>query len=182
MIGDRPARNAPLPHHLSKGCSAAELDRVRQWWTSLSIREQRSLVALCDPRADACPYHRAQRPDGYTAWNGVNIRVKGRFVDATKDREQGPEADRDGRRDEDCGGRLGDFPIDFYEYLVNHELSLGEMRSYHICTQHEAAAEVVRAGMIPATFACPLGRADCPMRRVLAVEPGRSLRLEAVEG
>jgi hypothetical protein len=112
----------------------------------------------------------------------VNIRVRGRFVDAASREGQGPEADRDGQRDEDCGGELGDFPIDFYEYLVNHEISLSDTRSYHVCTQHEAAAAVVRAGLIPAAFACPLGRADCPMRRVLAVEPGRSLRLEVDAG
>lgn len=135
-------------------------------------------MALCDPRADACSYHRAPRQDGSSAWYGVNIRVRGRFVDATQEGAQGPEADRDERRDADYGGGQGASFVDFYEYLVNHEISLSDTRTYHICTRHEAAAEVVRAGMIPATFACPLGRADCPMRRLLAVEPGRSLRLE----
>jgi hypothetical protein len=74
----------------------------------------------------------------------------------------------------------GAFPVDLYEYLVNHEVSLSELDGpkVHICTAHEAAARVARAGLIPATFSCPLGRSECPMRRVLALGGGRSLRLD----
>jgi flagellar motor switch/type III secretory pathway protein FliN len=80
--------------------------------------------------------------------------------------------------DEDASGAEEAFPIDFYEYLVNHEITLDDGPKYHICTQHEAAESVVRAGTIPATFSCPLGRSSCPMRRLLAIDPGRSLRLD----
>lgn len=71
------------------------------------------------------------------------------------------------------------FPIDLYEYFVNHEISLtDEPRTYGICTRHPAAAQAVRAGLVPATFACPLNRPECPMRRVLALGRGRDLRFE----
>jgi len=68
--------------------------------------------------------------------------------------------------------------IDFYEYLVNHEISL-EDRSFHICSAHPRARAVLAAGRIPADYSCP--RADapavCPMRALLDVAPGRDLVL-----
>ncbi len=91
----------------------------------------------------------------------VTVEVVGRFVD------EGGETPDDA------------FPLDLYEYLVNHEISLSDVPTYHVCTRHEAAAAVVRAGRIPASFACPLGLSGCPMRRLLALSPGRALRLEA---
>jgi hypothetical protein len=92
-----------------------------------------------------------------------NVRVVGRFTDEEGDlgRDEYPH----------------EFPIDLYEYLVNHEISLSDTRVYHICTRHQAAACAVRAGEIPASFSCPLDRSVCPMRRVLALRPGRSLTL-----
>jgi hypothetical protein len=67
--------------------------------------------------------------------------------------------------------------VDFYEYLVNHELSLDDGRTYHICSAHPEARAAVVSGEIRATFACPLANAACPMRALLAEAPGCDLRL-----
>jgi hypothetical protein len=85
--------------------------------------------------------------------------VVGRFVEA-------------GEREDAPGG-----VTDFYEYLVNHEIFLEDGRPYHICSAHPEARAAVNAGHVPATFHCPRGIAECPMRRLLDVAPGHDLRL-----
>jgi hypothetical protein len=94
------------------------------------------------------------------AESGLAVRVEARFADDS---------------DEDAG----DFwHSDYYDYLVNHEIYLFEVPGIHICTRHPLAAAAARAGFIPRDFSCPLLLAgDCPMRRLLAHAPGRSVRL-----
>ena len=67
--------------------------------------------------------------------------------------------------------------IDFYEYLVNHELSLDDGRRFHICSAHPRARKAILAGLIPAPFVCPLASTDCPMRAALDHRPGCDLQL-----
>ena len=91
--------------------------------------------------------------------SGVTVRVEAEFTD-----------DQDEVTD--------DFwHSDYYDYLVNHEIYLFSVAGVHICTQQPEAAAAVRAGIIPHGFTCPLQTANCPMRRVLALSPGKSLRL-----
>ena len=67
---------------------------------------------------------------------------------------------------------------DFYEYLVNHEICfLANQRRSHVCTLHPAARTAVASGCIDAGFECPLSHEDCPMRRLLQITPGKSIRL-----
>ena len=75
-------------------------------------------------------------------------------------------------RGEDAGE-----PIDFYEYLVNHEIFLEDGRPYHICSAHPEARAAIAAGRIPAAFRCPRADVDCPMRALLSTTPGCDLRL-----
>ena len=67
--------------------------------------------------------------------------------------------------------------IDFYEYLVNHEVSLEDKHVSHICSAHPSARAAISSGTIRASFACPLANTECPMRRMLARAPGWDLRL-----
>jgi hypothetical protein len=69
---------------------------------------------------------------------------------------------------------------DFYEYLVNHEITLDDGRKFHICSAHEEARALVMNGVIPAGFVCPRAIAGCPMRTILDHTAGCSVRLEAV--
>ena len=57
---------------------------------------------------------------------------------------------------------------DFYEYLANHEITLDDGRTFHICSH---ARTVVSSGRLPVGFECPRGVSDCPMRRLLDVVP-----------
>jgi hypothetical protein len=70
-----------------------------------------------------------------------------------------------------------DDAVDFYEYLVNHEVFLEDGRPFHICSAHPLARAAIARGVIPADFRCPLDRATCPMRALLAHAPGRHARL-----
>jgi hypothetical protein len=67
--------------------------------------------------------------------------------------------------------------VDFYEHLVNHELWLDDGPSFHICTAHSAARAAVSRGLLPASFACPLSDAQCPMRILLDERPGYDVRM-----
>jgi hypothetical protein len=93
------------------------------------------------------------------AESGLAVRVEARFA-------------------EDHEEKAGEFwHSDFYDYLVNHELYFFRERSFHICTRHPKVAGAVRAGFIPHDFTCPLESGDCAMRRLLALSPGKSVRL-----
>jgi hypothetical protein len=108
----------------------------------------------------------SSRSDALHLWHecsqdesGLEVRVEARFAD---DHEEA----------------RGDFwHSDLYDYLVNHEIYLLDPPPFHICTQHPLAAAAARAGFIPHDFTCPLQAGDCPMRRLLAHSPGKSVRL-----
>jgi hypothetical protein len=146
----------PPPRCFREGLSEVEAKLVQGFWRRLSPRDRRRLAVLYDARAESCSYSAERRRDGSCAWYGVPVEVMGRFTD-------GPEPD--------------EAPIDFYEYLVNHELTLDDGPRFHICTRHAAAEAVIRRGFVPAGFTCPLRLAECPMRRALDLGAGRSLVL-----
>lgn len=164
---DGKSQGAPeIPALFLEGLTEVESRLVRAWWGRLGGTARRRLAVLADARGESCAFSRSPRRDGSVAWYGVAVAVRGRFrrEDAVSREDDAAEA----------------FPVDLYEYLVNHEISLAEERQYHVCTAHEAARAALRAGVIPATFTCPLERAECPMRRLLALAPGRSLHLDVV--
>lgn len=66
---------------------------------------------------------------------------------------------------------------DLYEWVVGHELAFFAPRVFHICTAHPEARGVLARGLLPRDFACPLGRADCPMRGLVVASGGRDVRL-----
>lgn len=67
---------------------------------------------------------------------------------------------------------------EFYEYLVNHEVTLEDGTRRHICRAHPRARAVLASGRIPAGFTCPLAHDACPMRALLAHAPGHDAVLE----
>ncbi len=84
------------------------------------------------------------------------------------------EVDDDAERREDWKNHL--------EYFLEHDgigFFADEPRLFHICRRHTAARAVVRSGILPPGFDCPLGRAGaCPMRHVGA--SGRAVRFTPV--
>jgi hypothetical protein len=73
--------------------------------------------------------------------------------------------------------------VDYYEYLVNHEISLEDGRRFHVCSAHPRARAALACGEIPANFECPFAKDGCPMRALLACAPGSAvvLSLESLE-
>jgi hypothetical protein len=77
-------------------------------------------------------------------------------------------------------GELSDdeaYGIDFYEYLVNHEVVFEDGRTFHICSAHPDARACLLDGRIPSGFSCPRAEAACPMLAVLEVRPGWDAKL-----
>jgi hypothetical protein len=64
------------------------------------------------------------------------------------------------------------------EWVTSHDdvVFFLEERKFHICRAHPKARRVLETGVVPATFACPLGRQRCPLAS--AVRPGCSIVLE----
>jgi hypothetical protein len=73
-----------------------------------------------------------------------------------------------------------DTTLDFYEYLVNHELYLEDGRTFHICAAHPEARAALARGVVPAGFVCPRADAACPMRALVGLAGGRDVQLSLV--
>lgn len=145
-----------------EGLSDRERSAIEAWWRTLPLRDRRRLRAASDPRAESPRHQGVPRRDGTSAFHDLPLRVKGIWVSP---------GDRSALEEEDA------FPWDLYEYLVGHEMIHVERTFVSICTAHPKARAALRARLLPADFTCPLGRPDCPMRRILAEGAGRSLRL-----
>ena len=89
----------------------------------------------------------------------LSVRVEARFVD---------------EQEEDSAEF---WHSDYYDYFVNHEVYLFKMPGIHICTRHPLAAAAIRTGTVPHDFCCPFESAECPMRQLLKLAPGKSLRM-----
>ena len=127
------------------------------WWDALSDTDRSELTALCDPRHD--DFFGADADDPPTVRGG-------RFV---------PHDDAWG---------LEEWGPDWFDHLLAHPEVVQAMvpRTFHICTRHPAARAALAAGHIPDDFTCPFASSDCPMRRLLAASPGRSLLLAGTVG
>ena len=155
------AMPATIPQQLLSGLSVKQARAVRRFWRGLDGVVQTELDLLYDERAESSAYLNKGTPGEGATWLKLAVRTEGRLVT----HEDGEPKDT--------------FPnIDFYEYLVNHEIYLHELDGvFHICSAHEQARAVLRAGFIPASFSCPFAKIDCPMRSLLGVAPGCSVAL-----
>lgn len=151
----------PMPPELTDGLSEPEIKRTRIWWLGLSLAEQAEFAQAYHARADDGSWY-ATVGDGELRWHRLPVELVGHFVDP-EDR-----ADHDLARQQ------------LLEFVSNHEeiaFFLVE-GAFHICRAHPSARAVIRQGFIPADFECPLSDAACPMRRILAVCPGRAVQLD----
>jgi hypothetical protein len=140
-------RSQELPKHLLEGLSPSDADEVAVWWTTLSNANKLEVARFCDPREEDYFFGAIEENDD----EGPLPRVKGgRFV---------PKSDTTG---------WADWYAELFEYLVcNPELVFiapPVVRTFHICTHHEAIRAVLKTGNVPPDFQCPLGLGDCPMR------------------
>jgi hypothetical protein len=156
-----PAMPATIPQQLLTGLSGKQARAVRRFWRGLDGAVQAELDLLYDERVESSGYLNKGAPGEGAGWQKLAVRTEGRLVT----HEDSEPKDT--------------FPnIDFYEYLVNHEIYLNDLvGTFHICSAHEQARAVLRAGFIPASFSCPFAKIDCPMRSLLGVAPGCSIAL-----
>ncbi len=142
-----------IPVQLLDGLSPVDRNEVGVWWARLADADQSQLADLCDPKRETNFF------SGDSDETGVRkpVVIGGRFVPA-----------------EDTTG-WAEWHAELFDYLLsNPELVLfapPAVRTFHICTRHEGARVVLAEGRIAADFPCPLGSADCPMRRLLREAP-----------
>ncbi len=149
----------PLP--LFVRSHPADAHAVQNWWDALPEADRAELMTLWDRRGNDCRFTHAADGDGAPAWHRLPI-IEAEFAD-----------------DDQPGD---DWRPEWFDHLFSNpdEWVRWEpvWRTFFIgCTAHPAARAVLRAGFIPADFACPLASTDCPMRKLLEYEPGRSVRL-----
>lgn len=144
--------------------SDAEARETETWWNELSEEAKIELNQL---------YNNVESGDKEAEENGVElipIAVYGEFVE-----EEGSK-----RREwvNNDYWRQG-----FVEYLFNHEYNLkvlyGGQRFYlgGTCQAHPKARKALKSGFVPADYTCPYQDKNCPMRKLLSKQPGKSLRL-----
>lgn len=136
-----------MPPRLIATLTPADLAPAEAWWAGLTDAARGEILALWDERQDRCLFGLAPEHDGVAP----PVVIGGRFVP----------------RDDAAG--WAEWRSEYFEYLLNHSEQVFEppvFRTFYIgCTRHQAARAVVAAGRIPGDFRCPLGEADCPLRR-----------------
>ena len=152
---------SPLPLHVVQGLSATELNLVNHWWIQLAEAERTELAAQWDAKKDSCASAPSTEGSNGGTKSRISIQVCGNFVD------------------EELQETEDEFPNDFYEYLVNHEIFLVDLqRTFHICTRHPEAQRAIRRGRIPAGFSCPFRSQECPMRALLSLAGRHAVALD----
>jgi hypothetical protein len=139
---------------------------VQQWWASLAEPQRQQTAELWDGRREACFFEPQRDEAGHVDdWKQVPAVEGGRFVP------------------HDDSVRLEEWLEDWQEYVLGHEevVLLPHVvvvfRTFHICQGEPAAQAVVAARRLPADFQCPVNSRECPMHRVQALVPKRTLYL-----
>lgn len=148
----------PLP--LLSRLTPADTTPVQAWWDMLAESDRRELLTLWSRRGNDCRFSRTSDGDAAPVWHRLPL-VEAVFTD-----------------DDQPGD---DWRPEWFDHLLSN-IDLWERvavrpRTFHFCTAHPVARAMLRAGFIPADFVCPLASAECPMRKLLDQQPGRSVRL-----
>ncbi|MEO1412596.1 MAG: hypothetical protein AAFW73_22090 [Bacteroidota bacterium] len=136
-----------IPRRLRSMIPAREILQVESWWQKLPPDNRAELQDLYDETP----------ADGERL---VPIYLCGRFVEQERvDRQEVFWVNH------------------FYDYLINHELIVDQRPQVGgICSAQVEAVRVIRTGLIPTDFRCPLGGKACLMLRLLARRPGWHLQ------
>jgi hypothetical protein len=152
-----------IPPQLLDGLCSIDHPEVAAWWAALPQAAQREIGDLCAPEQE-------QQFVGSVAGHKARARpilIGGRFVP----------------RDDTAGWQ--EWHAEYFEHLLcNPELVIWQppiVRTFRVCTRHEAVRTVLAAGRLPANFQCPLEAEECAIRRILSLAPGESLRLAPID-
>ena len=155
---------------MNASLSKAELQQTEAWWSQLSEAKQVEIMQLYDVESKQNVKDR-EEDEGLEF---VPIAVYAEFVE-----------EQDSKRREWINNdywRQG-----FVEYVMNQDdrdhmkvFLSGGQRLFHVggvCMAHPKAKKALKHGFIPASYTCPYQDKACPMRKLLSVQPGKSLRL-----
>jgi hypothetical protein len=143
-----------LPADLLAAVSEASVAALREWWSALSDEDRCRIGGLWDERLEVRFFSPQVDETGrLDEWDQVPEVTEGSFVD-----------------DADCED-VKQNEVDYFDFLLSHpDLVLAYEpvgRTFHIgCTQHATAKACLAAGVVPATFICPLREFFCPLERL----------------
>jgi hypothetical protein len=144
---------SPLPLDFLEKCTAAERHQVLQWWESLSGESQGDVRVLLDRRQESIAYVYAKSESGELSWHTIP------FID-------------DELPIDDDAENENEWQLDYFQHLLDHpELVIANdvvVRTFHICTQHLSAINVVKTCSIDHLFQCSDGNVNCPIARFAA--------------
>lgn len=150
-----------LPEHVLENLTPEERERTIRWWWSISHQDRADIELLWDERAEDSAFV-GELKDNEIIWHSLPIKLIGMFVDEENPIDRKLELSH------------------LYEYIANHNATffLENRTFFRICRAHPVAREALRNGLIPASFECPFAHQDCPMKKILAVQPGKSVLVE----
>lgn len=138
-----------LPDAFTNACTDEQRSDAESWWSALPEATQSDIYVLLDMRNDSRAYVFSPDDEGLHEWREMP------FVD--------DELDSELRDDED-----DDWITELLHYRLDHEdfvmASDMKVRTFHICSQHPAANEVLRRGVLTCDFRCPAREEDCPIQ------------------
>ena len=145
-----------IPQQLVADLPTGLRSDVETWWGSLTDEARRTLTCQWEPEADECRFSLYFREDE-SEWRKLSFEALAEEEEEADDWEQ---------------------KRDFFEYAVNHELLFKDHqgRTTHVCRAHKAARQLIKEGKIPANFVCPVNDQACPMREIVKMAGGKSVR------
>lgn len=152
-----------IPSQFTEYLTVSDRQSVDRWWSHLDAETQTQINLLWDTRQDFCAYVFESDETGDASWRRTPVLISGRFYE-----EDQPTPEEQ-------------WNADYFEYLLNHPdvlaVALMKPRTFHICSAHQKARDVLKAGKIPADFTCPYASKTCPLLTILQLDPGKSLYL-----
>ena len=154
-----------IPNKLIMTVSEKEVNAVEEWWNNLTKDNQKELRKLFDEKRE-CGMIPLEKEARREERQSKQIAIIGKF-ETSKNNNTNKE-----------------WHEDMYEYLVAHPEAIilveqFEPLTFHICTFHEKARQVLKNGIVPDDFLCPFKDHNCLMRKILQQCPGKSLKLVA---
>ena len=127
-----------IPKQMRSLVPMREILEVENWWEKLSDENQKELHSFYQEKS--------RDPDQL-----VSIQFCGRFVE------------------QETTDQKDIFWVNhFYDYIVNHELIVDESPWIGgTCSANKAAERVLRKGLLPKDFSCPVADRDCLMMKLL---------------
>jgi len=141
--------NTALPREFTDSCSEAQRIEAEAWWSDLETTSQSDIYVLLDTRNESRAFVLATDEKGERGWHTLPI------VDDSLPDERDTDED-----DESWITELLHYRLDHEDFVMASDL---KVRTFHICSQHAAAQEVIAAGELTNDFRCSDCNPSCPI-------------------